>query len=223
MIANGFRIVGTENAPAFQDMFADAASNATGTLGQDTADNILVWSGDRYATYWFYDATGTEDADPDYDKKWYDVIDDSTPSDDGLSVADGAWYIARNATTLTIAGEVGKNAVEVPIQNGYNLIANPFPADLSLNDESIDWAGMGVVGTQGQDTADNILVWSGDRYATYWFYDATGTDDADPDYDKKWYDVIDDSTPSNYAIPAGKGVWFIHRGSSTTITLPSPL
>ena len=103
MIANGFRIVGTENAPAFQDMFADAASNATGTLGQDTADNILVWSGDRYATYWFYDATGTEDADPDYDKKWYDVIDDSTPSNYAIPAGKGVWFIHRgSSTTITL-------------------------------------------------------------------------------------------------------------------------
>ena len=223
LIANGFRVVGSDTAPALQDMFSDAASNATGTLGQDTADNILVWTGTGYTTYWFYDATGTDDEDPDYDKKWYDTIDESTPSSAGIDAADGAWYIGRNATTLTIAGEVSKSAVSVDLQNGYNLIANPFPAALTLNDPSIDWSSMGVTGTLGQDTADNILVWTGTGYTTYWFYDATGTDDADPDYDKKWYDTIDESTPSSASIPAGVGVWFIHRGAATTITLPSPI
>ena len=181
--------------------------------------------GTGYATYWFYDATGTEDEDPDYDKKWYDVIDESTPSLEGLTVSEGAWYIAREATELTIAGEVGTNSVEISLQSGYNLIANPFPVDLKLNDPDhpIDWAGMGVTGALDQGTSDNILVWTGTGYATYWFYDATGTEDEDPDYDKKWYDVIDESTPSGYAIPSGKGVWFIHRGTAMTLTLDSPL
>ncbi len=223
LIANGFRVVGTENAPDLQNMFSDAGANATGALGYDTSDNLLSWTGTGYTTYWFYDATGTEDEDPDYDKKWYDTVDESTPSVAGLTTAEGAWYIARNATTLTIAGQVGTNSVEVSLRNGYNLVANPFPADLTLNNPAIDWSNMGVVGALGYDTSDNILVWTGTGYTTYWYYDATGTEDEDPDYDKKWYDTVDESTPSNYAIPAGKGVWFIHRGTATTITLPSPL
>ncbi len=103
MIANGFRIVGTDNAPAFQDMFADAAANATGTLGQDTSDTIKAWDGEGYVTYWFYDATGTEDEDPDYDKKWYDTVDESTPSGASIPAGAGVWFVHRgSATTLTL-------------------------------------------------------------------------------------------------------------------------
>lgn len=223
LIANGFRVVGTDTAASLQDMFEDAKTAATGTTDQMTADNLKAWDGEGYVTYWFYDATGTEDEDPDYDKKWYDVVDDSAPTTAGLTKAEGAWYIARRATTLTIAGEVGTNSVSVSLQNGYNLMANPFPVAFSLNGSGINWAGMGVVGTTDQMSADNIKTWDGEGYVTYWFYDATGTEDEDPDYDKKWYDVIDDSTPTSASIPAGEGVWFIHRGTATTITLPSPL
>ena len=204
-------------------MFTDAATAATGALDQGTSDNIQTWTGTGYTTYWFYDATGTEDEDPDYDKKWYDMVDDSTPSAASVAASEGAWYICRNATTLTVAGEVGTNSVEVSIRNGYNLMANPFPAPLTLNSDSIDWDAMGVVGGLDQGTSDNIQLWSGTGYTTYWFYDATGTEDEDPAYDKKWYDMVDDSTPSDASIPSGAGVWFIHRGATTTLTLPSPL
>ena len=204
-------------------MFADAATAATGGTLQESSDNIKTWDGEGYVTYWFYDATGTEDEDPAYDKKWYDVIDDSTPTTAGLTTAEGAWYIARAATTLTVTGEVGTNDVSVSLQNGYNLMANPFPSAISLNGGGINWAGMGVTGSTLQETSDNIKTWDGEGYVTYWFYDATGTEDEDPAYDKKWYDVIDDSTPTSASIPAGEGVWFIHRGTATTITLPSPL
>ena len=103
LIANGFRVVGTENAPAFQDMFSDSAANATGTTDQMTADNIQTWTGTGYATYWFYDATGTEDEDPDYDKKWYDVVDDSAPTSASIPAGAGVWFIHRGtATTITL-------------------------------------------------------------------------------------------------------------------------
>ena len=204
-------------------MFSDAATNAHGDLGQDISDNLLVWDGSGYVTYWYYDATGTEDEDPDYDKKWYDIVDESTPSAAGLTKAEGAWYIARNATTLTVAGQVGTDPVSVTLQNGYNLVANPFPSPIILNDPNINWSSMGVYGNLGQDVSDNILVWDGSGYVTYWYYDATGTEDEDPDYDKKWYDIIDESTPSNASIPSGAGVWFIHRGSGATLSLPSPI
>ena len=223
LIANGFRVVGTDTAPALQDMFSDMKANGTGSTALETSDNLKSWTGTGYSTYWFYDATGTDDADPEYDKKWYDVIDDSAPTAEGLDAADGAWFISRGAKTLTIAGEVSKSEVEVPLQVGYNLVANPFPAPITLNDPSIDWAAKGVVGSTALETADNIKTWTGTGYTTYWFYDATGTDDADPDYDKKWYDVVDDSTPSGASIPAGAGFWFIHRNSPITLTLPSPI
>ena len=217
LIANGFRVVGTENAPDLQNMFSDAGGNATGTMYQETSDNLQTWSGTGYDTYWFYDGG---DDDPTYDKKWYSAADDSTPTLEDVGVSEGAWYIARNAATLTIAGQVGTNAVMITISNGYNLMANPFPAPLALNDPSIDWSAMGVVGTMYQETSDNLQTWSGTGYNTYWFYD--GGDD-DPTYDKKWYSAADDSTPTQDPIPAGAGAWFIHQGSGATLVLPSPL
>lgn len=223
LIANGFRVVGTDEAPDLQGMFTDAASNATGTAAQETSDNLQTWDVNKYVTYFFYDASDTEDADPDYDKKWYSLADDSTPTSESVDAAQGAWYISRAATTLTVAGEVSKKNVAVKLQNGYNLVANPFPTGLKFNDPSIDWSAMGITGTAAQETSDNIQLWKGNKYATYFFYDASDTEDADPDYDKKWYSLEDDSTPTADSIPAGAGFWLIHRGATTTITLPSPI
>ena len=215
MIANGFRTVGTGEAPALQDMFVDAADNATAGEGQDVSDNIQVWTGTGYTTYYFYDSA----SDPSYDKKWYKFGDDAEPTIDGVEATESAWYVARSATSLTISGEVSAVPLEIPVQNGYNMVANPFPAEKMLNDPSIDWASMGVVGAEGQDVSDNIQVWTGSGYTTYYFYDSA----SDPSYDKKWYKFGDDAEPTTDVISAGSGFWFIHRGDGATLNFPSPI
>ena len=216
LIANGFRVVGTDEAPSLQDMFNDMESNGTGTAALETSDNLKAWTGTGYSTYWYYDGG---DGDATYDKKWYSAADESTPTQDGLDISEGAWYISRGATTLTVAGEVGTEDVEISLQVGYNLVANPFPSDISLNGD-IDWSAMGIVGTAALETSDNIKTWTGTGYTTYWYYDGG---DGDATYDKKWYSAADESTPTTDKIPAGAGFWLIHRGSAATITLPSPL
>lgn len=198
-------------------MFSDMETNGTGTPALETSDNIKSWTGTGYSTYWYYDGG---DGDATYDKKWYNFTDDSTPTTDGLDATDGAWYISRGQKTLTIAGEVSKTAAEVHLQDGYNLVANPFPAAISLNGSGIDWAAMGITGTAALETSDNIKTWTGTGYTTYWFYDGG---DGDATYDKKWYNFTDDSTPTTDSIAAGAGFWLIHRGAATTLTLVSPI
>ena len=174
-----------------------------------------------FTQYYFY--FGNDGAD--YDYKWYDVSNDSEPTDDAIAATDGFWYNNRgsSAITLTTAGEVSPNDVEVTIQPGLNLIVYPFPADFDFT--KLDWKTAGATSGGSMLAGDLIQLFDAapDKkgyFTQYYFY--FGNDGAD--YDYKWYDVANDSEPTSDKIPAASGFWYNHRGATSfTITFPSPL
>ena len=53
MIANPFVEVGTGDLIGIADMFADDTTNAKSGTSASAADNIKVWNGEGYETYWY--------------------------------------------------------------------------------------------------------------------------------------------------------------------------
>ncbi len=158
LIANPFVEVGTGDLIGIDDMFADDATGSTAGTAADRSDNILVWTGSGYTTYWYrkpksgsaYWAKGT------------------TQTSDTLPTGAGAFYLnsAQTATELTISGEVRNEPQTITIAaNGYTLVENPFPAPLDIQTFAVAGATSGTAA----DRADNILVWTGSGYTTYWY------------------------------------------------------
>ena len=228
LIGTGFAKVGGSNY-ALKDLFQGTdVALATAGSGADNGDLIQLFDPavGGYATqYFFYTSNG--EYGETYDDKWYLTTADEEPTDDTIDARNGFWYNYRgsSAIQLTTAGEVSTNDVVVTIQPGLNLITYPFPADFDFT--KLDWKTAGATAGSGADNGDLIQVFDPDPsvkgYATqYFFYTSNG--EYGETYDDKWYLTTADEEPTTAKIPAGKGFWYNHRGSSSfTITFPSPL
>ena len=192
-----------------------AAAGLYGDADFGLADQIQVWQiGGGYKTYYLYDTgAGTE-----WDNKWYEVGNDSYPTEDTLTPGCGAWYLGHSSNTLpvTLKGEVPASAIGLSVVNGYAMLANIYPAPIAIN--GFDWATQGAYGNADFGLADQIQVWqSGGGYKTYYFYDSG----AGTEWDNKWYEVGNDNYPTEDTIPAGSGFWYLGH-STWTLTLPAP-
>ena len=153
-----------------------------------------------------------------------------TPTTDTVSAGQAFWYVRQNYTggdpalTITVAGEVctlASSSKDITLQ--YTHIANPYPADLPLNDGIPYVSGM----TQGNsiNTADQIQIQtSTGGYSVYYMSNgknAKGTGDV-AGLAGKWAKG-GAYVPTEDAIPAGKGAWFCRKGSADfQITVARP-
>ena len=158
LIANPFVEVGTGDLIGIDDMFSDDTTGAVSATTSGNADNILVWTGSGYTTYWFRKPKNG-------DAYWAKGNSQTT---DTLPAEGGAFYLSRAATapTLTISGEVRDTEQTITIAaDGYTLVENPFPTALDIQSFCVD----GATSSTTSGNADNILVWTGSGYTTYWY------------------------------------------------------
>ena len=217
MIANSFVEVGKDSVAEMNKMFDSAETTIAGGENESMSDNLQVWTGSTYTTYYFGNwGTGDE-----YDNQWYEFGNDAEPTLDEIPAGNGAWF--KNYTgsqkQVTISGQVGTNDVQVTVGATWTMLAYPYPADLPLNGV-VDWASAGVTGGENESMSDNIQLWVGTTYKTYYFGN-WGTGD---EYDDKWYEFGNDAEPTQDVIPAGTAVWYKNfSGTPFTITFQSPI
>ena len=158
LIANPFAEVGTGDTIGINDMFTDDSTNASSGTSAAASDNILVWTGSGYETYWYRKPK----SGPAYWAKGNSQTTDTLPT------GAGAFYLnsAKNTTELTMSGEVRTEPQTITIAaNGYTLVENPFPTPLNIQTFAVEGATSGT----SASASDNILVWTGNGYETYWY------------------------------------------------------
>ncbi len=140
------------------------------------------------------------------------------------------WFIRKDATnplTINIVGGVsmlGSN--DKGIDGTYKLIANPFPTDLPLNPGIPYVAGM----TKGNsaNTADQIQIQNASGgYDVYFMSNGlNGKSKVVDGLEGKWTTAASGAEqykPVSASISAGKGAWFIRKGSTDfDITIARP-
>jgi hypothetical protein len=90
-------------------------------------------------------------------------------------------------------------SVNVPVSQGYNLIANPYPVSLKLSDISV-----GVL-----SNFDKVYSFSEGSYAEYTWYNGD------------WYDTFGTIVNTKEFV-AGKGVWLELSGVGGTLSFSKP-
>ena len=101
MVAAPFVEVGTDSTAGLNDLFA---SQETAIAGGDTAevsDNLQVWTGSTYSTYYF----GNWGNGDEYDNKWYDLNDDAEPTEDVIPAGTAVWYKNYSGKPFTVTFE----------------------------------------------------------------------------------------------------------------------
>jgi len=223
MLGLNWQAVGGSAYPV-QSLFGGDARGAglTADAVPSQAAQIQVWDGTDYATYYLA-------ASEDYEEKdnvWIQTgeVDATT---DTLAPGTGFWLVSRSAETneiLTQTGEVKTNLTAGVTIYGTNkglgglaMFANPYPADIALN-SAFDWVAAGATKNASPSTADQIQVWDGADYATYYL---SASEDYE-DKDNVWIQTgeVDATTD---VIPAGAGCWYKTVSvPDWTLNLPRP-
>ena len=195
MLAVQFNEVGG-NAQSIQDVFTGnlpdmAYDESTDTLTWNA--NLLTWTGAGYMTYYWTGSIGGElFGDESYNNVWVvgeygegGIADASTPIGNGCFL-----WTSGNGVNVQQAGEVGANATgTVSLSAGYNLVGNPFPEAVNIQD--ISFANLpDMEYDESTDTLTwnaNLLTWTGAGYNTYYWTGSIGGDlFGDENYKNVW-------------------------------------
>ncbi len=217
LLANPFTIVGSDGEGfAINDMFTGDEENSQAGNNSALGDQLQVWDSSiqGYTTYFFSARTTPA-------KQWAAVATPRVATTETFNLGDGYWYLNRKETSydLTVSGEVSTKEVEVTLAPGYTLVCNPFPADLPLNDENMNWPATKATARNNSECGDQNQFWDIDvqGYTTYFF--SARTTPA-----RQWAAVATPRVATTDSIPAGQGFWYLNRGTEDiTITLKSPL
>jgi uncharacterized protein (TIGR02597 family) len=148
-----------------QELFSDAAGDPvlSGGANPAAASNILAWNGIGFDTVYFstfFDENKWRQAGGGLANEW------PIYPDEGLLV------INRDAAAAEIMslGEVADNAKASWVPTGFGLFGNPFPANVTLdNSELLEADGGPFAGGESSAAADQVLLWNGNGYDTYYF------------------------------------------------------
>ena len=254
MIGVPFDGVGTAGGISVQDLVS--VEGLTGAATAANADQLWYYDPNENSGYiqlYLYDSTLTSTAAQQRKGKWLCAV---KPKDTSWGTAGnaistkvltpgmGLWFIRKNfdtPSTLTFAGNVvvsESGTKDIPIREGYNMIAGSFTADLPLNivasgagDTDTDWLSKGCIGAATAANADRIWFYDDDENSGYiqtFLYDSTVTSSAALQRKNHWLLAVKPTdtswgtagnaiTPKK--IPAGRGFWYIRKTGAGPLTL----
>jgi YVTN family beta-propeller protein len=141
----------------------------------DGADQVLFYSGSSYITCWLR-TNGVE-------RRWVLNGDASFTSMNDMLLPPGTGLMLQIASAapppLLLTGGVRANAFAIPLQAGYNLVANPWPLDLTPSAAGMTSLASFTAGISPA-LADQIQLWSGDAnpsltgYTGFWLLQRPG-------------------------------------------------
>ena len=183
---------------------------------------ILAWNDDEYHYYgWCGFNQGTEELNcPVFDGKWISYTMDAVATN-AISDGHGFWFTTTANQTIVLAGQVCTNAIfTVTITNRYNLLCNPFPAPINIQDvgSSDLIADDGVNAFQWE-----MRLWTGvpDVYDFFaWCNEGEGTAKGVPEFDAKWLN-INMTEVADETIGIGEAFW-IEVAKPLTVTIKRP-
>ena len=214
----------TGSALSIQDALPYCTGMTKGN-GVSASDNIQIMDSEgNYAVYFLcngYKGKGTVEGG---DGKWVNGAE-SAVSTTTMPAGTPFWYVSKNYATpytITVAGEVlSMSTNETPLNVTYQLIGNPYPCDLPLNN-CIPYTD-GMTKGNGVSASDNIQIMDDEgNYAVYFLcngYKGKGTVEGG---DGKWVNGAESAVTTD-SIPAGKGAWFVrHSEGLANIKIVNP-
>ncbi|MEI6604795.1 MAG: SdrD B-like domain-containing protein [Verrucomicrobiota bacterium] len=161
-------------------MFPPGALGATSS--QTTANQVQVYAGGAWNTYWLYYDEATDES------HWVVVEDNTDKTDEGSTVippGQGVFFYNNPDNRPTPAqviilnyGEVRMNDFVQPLAEGNNLVAGGYPVTQSATgaDSREMTLANGFFGSLEATTADSFMLWNADAtpgtmdYTSYYLY-----------------------------------------------------
>ena len=181
---------------------------------------MRIWNGNGYDLYGWAGTAGTDvDDDASLDNTWTDIEAEPVEGE-FMPVASGAWIIAEKEGVLTSCGEVVLKDITINLEEGYNIVCNPFPCEVSITNFGVldeTFAGY----DDDYKFSTKMRIWNGNGYDLYGWAGTSGTDvDDDPSLDNTWTDI--EAEPVEGTIKAGEAVWIIaEKAGSITFKVPT--
>ena len=217
-LSSGYNLIGTQFVQIGQqakDIQQLAESTTLPGLDDESAfqTTLRLWNGRGYDTFGWLDADdGTANEVPAWNSKWllYDMSDLATEE---MPVGQGCWIVTSEDSEIVIAGEVPAEATkEVQLASGYNLLCNPFPEQISIQQvQSTDLPGL----DEESAFQTTLRLWNGRGYDTFGWLDADdGTANEVPAWNSKCllYDMSDLAATN---IKVGEGFWIVTTAASS--------
>ena len=173
---------------------------------------MRVWTGTGYTTYgWLDGDDGSGVGLPEWDNKWA-VYNMSSLATEDMDLGKGVWLITPKACTITVTGEVATgDTYTVDVVEGFNIIANPFPCEISVQNIQTDLAGLDA-NFMYQTT---MRVWTGTGYTTYgWLDGDDGSGVGLSEWDSKWA-VYNMSSLADATLRVGEAIWLVAPSAGT--------
>lgn len=224
MIGTSFQSIDVDNTISVQDIKAKGLIGLDWTFETMDGDILMIWdaSAQGYVTELNY--TG-DVVTPEMEGmgieagKWFDM-NTFANADLILENGDAFWILSSaNGASVTIAGEVPTTANGVNIVPGYNMIANPYPKAIKVNELFTVTGLTGLDWTFETMDGDTLMIWdaSAQGYVTELNY--TG-DVVTPEMEGmgieagKWFDM-NTFANAETEIPAGGAFWIKSSGTGT--------
>lgn len=216
----------TDAAMSIQDAVPYCEGMTKGN-GAGAADSIQIMNADgNYDEYFMCNGYRAKAAVSGGDGKWVKTDGSAVVSTATMPAGTPFWYISKNHATpynITVAGQVlSTDSSQTPLNVTYQLIANPYPCDLPLND-GIPYVE-GMTKGNGAGAADSIQIMdAAGNYDEYFMCNGYRAKAAVTDGDGKWVKTDGSAVVSDAVLPAGKGGWFVRKSSSLAdITIVNP-
>ena len=227
MIAFNFQPLDGSEDISIQDFISNKGDLVAGTAAGNS-DQIQVWDGSKFTSY-FYRAKKTTNPNKfTLGPAWVSTTAATTPTTDTVKRGSGVWFARPTTATagaITVSGAINAASKTHDIAAGFNMISSAFPVDMALNNGPIDWAACGAVAGTAAGNSDQIQVWDGSKFSSYFYRTKKTTNPNKFTLGPAWVSTTAATTPTTDTIPAGKGFWYARPSTSEAGTLiqTSPL
>ena len=206
---------------SIQDFIGNKADLVAGTTA-GTSDQIQVWDGTKFSTYFYRQYKSNNPNKFTLGPAWVRTDAPTTVTADTVKRGTGVWFArptTAEAGTITVSGAINAASKTHDILAGFNMISSAFPCDFKLNDGPIDWAACGAVAGTTAGTSDQIQVWDGSKFSTYFYRQYKSNNPNKFTLGPAWVRTDAPTTVTPDTIPAGKGFWYARPSTSAAGTL----
>lgn len=138
----------------------------TGGTNSNAADQVQFFRSGAFVTY-YYSTGGLGGTG------WRQIGLAGDASADVIYPDDGMIIVRKQTAgvTLTVSGAVKTGQSSLPVVTGYSLLANIYATDMTFGSSGLYTgnASTGVAPGNGGSTGDQILMWNGSSYRTFYY------------------------------------------------------
>ncbi len=137
-----------------------------------SADQVLVYNGSTYDTYYFSNAGGL------VGNGWRKVGGGSTDRSATTVYPDDGMIVQRSqsaAVNVVLMGAVKTGQTSIPVLSGLNITGNVYAANMTLSSSGIYTGNSSTgVASGNASTADTVQIYNGSTYDTYYYSNSGG-------------------------------------------------